>query len=273
MEAAVQQSSVDKQCLEIANKELLLENDRLSQQIISQDIVSTVMKCMSFNVDCMNMGLQRSDTCEKCSNLDAEFSKSKQAYDDLLINTLNLKNINDLKAQLQDKDMTICKLKDTIKYLRKNNKKEIVDQDRCDLPKRPRNAAWYKEKAMLAKAEQAFWLGISNPTIESSSTPPVRVNVPSKLPKKRTTPTTPTEDFLNEIMEVKTVFDQMEAAVQQSSVDKQCLEIANKELLLENDQLFQQIISQDIVSTVMKCMSFNVDCMNVGLQRSDSCEK
>nr|GEX63603.1 hypothetical protein [Tanacetum cinerariifolium] len=40
---------------------------------------------------------------------------------------------NDLKAQLKDTDMTIYKLKDTIKYLRKNNKKEIVDYDRCDL--------------------------------------------------------------------------------------------------------------------------------------------
>nr|GEV87815.1 retrovirus-related Pol polyprotein from transposon TNT 1-94 [Tanacetum cinerariifolium] len=40
---------------------------------------------------------------------------------------------NDLKAQLQDKDKTICKLKNTIKSLRKNNKEEIVDHDRCDL--------------------------------------------------------------------------------------------------------------------------------------------
>ncbi|GJW98068.1 hypothetical protein Tco_0179876 [Tanacetum coccineum] len=35
-------------------------------------------------------------------------------------------------------------------------------------------------------------------------------------------------DLLNEIMEVQIVFDQMDAAVQQSSVDKQCLEIAKK---------------------------------------------
>nr|GEU35554.1 integrase, catalytic region, zinc finger, CCHC-type, peptidase aspartic, catalytic [Tanacetum cinerariifolium] len=40
---------------------------------------------------------------------------------------------NDLKAQLQDKGTTICKLKDTIKSLRKNNKEEIVDHERCDL--------------------------------------------------------------------------------------------------------------------------------------------
>ncbi|GJZ34203.1 hypothetical protein Tco_0579639 [Tanacetum coccineum] len=109
-------------------------------------------------------------------------------------------------------------------------------------------------------AEQAFWFCISNPTIESSNKPPVKVEVPSELPKKRTTPDARTEgewgfehtkavfnneiipflkslkdifnvfdkDLLNEIMEVQTVFDQMEAAVQQSSVDKQCLEIAKK---------------------------------------------
>nr|GEY80534.1 hypothetical protein [Tanacetum cinerariifolium] len=40
---------------------------------------------------------------------------------------------NDLKAQLQDKDTTICKLKDTIKSLRNNNKEGILDHDRCDL--------------------------------------------------------------------------------------------------------------------------------------------
>nr|GEW26782.1 hypothetical protein [Tanacetum cinerariifolium] len=40
---------------------------------------------------------------------------------------------NDLKAQLKDKDTTICKLKDIIKSLRKNKKAEIIDHDRCDL--------------------------------------------------------------------------------------------------------------------------------------------
>ncbi|GKF59913.1 hypothetical protein Tco_0176699, partial [Tanacetum coccineum] len=53
--------------------------------------------------------------------------------------------------------------------------------------------------------------------------------------------------LLNEIMEVQTVCDQMDATVQWSSVDKQCLEIAKKELLLENDRLLQQIMSQDVL--------------------------
>ncbi|GJX05387.1 hypothetical protein Tco_0191303 [Tanacetum coccineum] len=41
--------------------------------------------------------------------------------------------INDLKARLQDKDTTICKLKDTIKSLRKNTKEENVNHDKCKL--------------------------------------------------------------------------------------------------------------------------------------------
>ncbi|GJT33455.1 retrovirus-related pol polyprotein from transposon TNT 1-94 [Tanacetum coccineum] len=50
------------------------------------------------------------------------------------------------------------------------------------------------------------------------------------------------KDLLNEITEVQTVFDQMEASVQQFSVDKKCLEIAKKEILLENDRLLQKVM-------------------------------
>ncbi|GJX57540.1 hypothetical protein Tco_0287437, partial [Tanacetum coccineum] len=62
-------------------------------------------------------------------------------------------------------------------------------------------------------------------------------------------------DLLNEIMEVQTVLNQMDDAVQQFSVDKQCLEIAKKELFLENDRLLQQIMSQDVLLTVMNSIS------------------
>ncbi|GJY90568.1 hypothetical protein Tco_0505764, partial [Tanacetum coccineum] len=41
--------------------------------------------------------------------------------------------INDLKARLQDKDNTICKLKATIKSLRENTKEENVNPDKCNL--------------------------------------------------------------------------------------------------------------------------------------------
>ncbi|GJV15211.1 retrovirus-related pol polyprotein from transposon TNT 1-94 [Tanacetum coccineum] len=144
MDAAVQQSSVDKQCLEIAKKELLLENDRLLQQIMSQDVLLTVMNYMSLIGESVNMEIKRNESCDKCFNLDAELLKSQNASNNLLksysqlekhcislelsiqlnqeifqkdesCNNQNaleilefLKN-NDLKAQLQDKDTTILK--------------------------------------------------------------------------------------------------------------------------------------------------------------------
>ncbi|GJW37073.1 retrovirus-related pol polyprotein from transposon TNT 1-94 [Tanacetum coccineum] len=160
--------SVDKKCLEMAKKEILLENDRLLQKIMSQDVLLTVMNSMSLNNDSVNIEMQKCDSCEKCLNLDAELSKSKQAYNDLLKNhsqlekhcislevSMQLKEevfendetcvtqnaveiqeyfeINDLKVRLQDKDTTICKLKDTIKSLTKNTKEENVNHDKCEL--------------------------------------------------------------------------------------------------------------------------------------------
>ncbi|GKB11910.1 hypothetical protein Tco_0845833 [Tanacetum coccineum] len=168
MEASVQQFSVDKKCLEIAKKEILLENDRLLQKVMSQDVLITVMNSMSLNNDSVNVKMQKCELCEKCLNLDAELSKSKQAYNDLLKNhsqlekhcislevSMQLKQevfqndescvnqnaveiqeyfeINDLKARLQDKDTTISKLKDTIKSLKMNTKEKNVNHDKCDL--------------------------------------------------------------------------------------------------------------------------------------------
>ncbi|GJW16661.1 retrovirus-related pol polyprotein from transposon TNT 1-94, partial [Tanacetum coccineum] len=135
---------------------------------MSQDVLLTVINSMSWNNDSVNVEMQTCDSCEKCLNLDAELSKSKQAYNDLLKNysqlekhcislevSMQLKQevfqnddscvnqnaveikeyfeINDLKARLQDKDKTICKLKATIKSLRENTKEENVNPDKCDL--------------------------------------------------------------------------------------------------------------------------------------------
>ncbi|GJW98359.1 hypothetical protein Tco_0180167 [Tanacetum coccineum] len=58
-------------------------------------------------------------------------------------------------------------------------------------------------------------------------------------------------DLLNEITEVKTVFNQLEAVVDQCSVDKKLFEIEKKELKLENERVLEHIICQDVVNTVM----------------------
>ncbi|GJU66356.1 retrovirus-related pol polyprotein from transposon TNT 1-94 [Tanacetum coccineum] len=195
MEASVQQFSIDKKCLEIAKKEILLENDRLLQKIVSQDVMLTVMNSMSLNNDSVYMNLQKCDLCEMCLNLDAELSKSKQAYSDLLKNhsqlekhcislelSMQLKQevfqndksyvsqnvveipeyfvINDLKARLQDKDTTICKLKDTIKSLEKNTKEKNVHHEKCDLE--PINEEMENSVATLLSENEQLWNEINH---------------------------------------------------------------------------------------------------------------
>nr|GEU67756.1 integrase, catalytic region, zinc finger, CCHC-type, peptidase aspartic, catalytic [Tanacetum cinerariifolium] len=78
-------------------------------------------------------------------------------------------------------------------------------------------------------------------------------------------------DLLNKIMEVQTVFDQMDIVVQQSSSGKQCLEIAKKELLLENDRLLQQIMSENVLLTMMNYMSLIGDTVTMDRNRKESC--
>ncbi|GJR41384.1 retrovirus-related pol polyprotein from transposon TNT 1-94, partial [Tanacetum coccineum] len=133
MKAVVQQCSVDKQCFEIHKKELFLDNDQLLQQIMSHDVLLTVMNSITVYGDSMNLEMQRSKSCDKCFDLDVELWK-KQKCDKSCDNKNALQipeyfKSNDLKAQLQAKDTTIRKLKDRIKSMRENDKEEKVKQD------------------------------------------------------------------------------------------------------------------------------------------------
>nr|GEZ29710.1 hypothetical protein [Tanacetum cinerariifolium] len=168
MDTAVQQSSVDKHCLEIAKKELFLENDLLLHQIMSQDVLLTVMNSMSLIDESVNVQRKRNESCDMCFNLEAELLKSQNTHNDILKRCSQLekhcislessiqlnqeifqkdescdnkkaleipeffKN-NDLKAQLQDKYTTICKLKDIIKSLREKSKNENVNYDYVEI--------------------------------------------------------------------------------------------------------------------------------------------
>nr|GEW16323.1 RNA-directed DNA polymerase, eukaryota [Tanacetum cinerariifolium] len=108
---------------------------------------------------------------------------------------------------------------------------------------------------------------------------PVRIEAPSELPKvslvneslkklkyhlasfdkvvkKKTISDAITVD---EITEVQAIFNQMEAAVDQCSVDKNSFEIQIKQLCIDNDQLLNQIKSQEIVHIVVN----SVDILDV----------
>ncbi|GJW28656.1 hypothetical protein Tco_0045531 [Tanacetum coccineum] len=140
---------------------------------------------------------------------------------------------------------------------------------------------------MQLYGEQAFWLPLSNPKYEQLDIiqTPVEIEIPEELPKislvktsfqklknhlssfdkvmkVRTTPDAITEgswDFENglhnELNEVKTVFNQMEAAVEQCSVDKKYFNIQKKEVSLDNDRLLDHIICLDVMNIVMHANS------------------
>ncbi|GKD09532.1 hypothetical protein Tco_1189217 [Tanacetum coccineum] len=127
---------------------------------MSQDVLLTVMNSMSLLGESVNIDGQRKESC----NLEAELLKSQNAFNDILkrysqlerhcislessiqlnqaifqkdkyydnqnaLEILEFFENNDLKAQLQDKDTTICKSKDIIKSMRAKSKEENVNYD------------------------------------------------------------------------------------------------------------------------------------------------
>ncbi|GJW94339.1 hypothetical protein Tco_0174011 [Tanacetum coccineum] len=97
MEAPVQQYHVDKQCFEIQKKQILFENDRLLDQIISQDIVNIVVNSFvdpntSVNVNssvAMIKSVNYMEIYNKCHELEAGLIKQhnmveKDEYNRLL---------------------------------------------------------------------------------------------------------------------------------------------------------------------------------------------
>ncbi|GKA13337.1 hypothetical protein Tco_0692983 [Tanacetum coccineum] len=70
--------------------------------------------------------MQNSESCVKCVDLDAELLNKQNAYNDL---SKKYFENNNLKAQLQAKDTTICKLKEHIKTMRENDKEKKVKHE------------------------------------------------------------------------------------------------------------------------------------------------
>ncbi|GJZ68239.1 hypothetical protein Tco_0631479 [Tanacetum coccineum] len=168
---------VDKQCFEIQKKQFLIENDRLLDQIISEDIVNIVVNSSldintSVNVNssvAMNDSVNYVEMCNKCLEVEAELIKQHNIVEKYEYNRLSkssskleqhcislelamqlnkqifqknntsvnqtepsfdqLFELNNLKAELQVKDITIKKLKANIKRLNKASTTNSVKKD------------------------------------------------------------------------------------------------------------------------------------------------
>ncbi|GJS48455.1 retrovirus-related pol polyprotein from transposon TNT 1-94 [Tanacetum coccineum] len=75
--------------------------------------------------------------------------------------------------------------------------------------------------------------------------------------------------LLDEIIKVQTIFNQMEAVVDQCSVDKNTFEIQIKQLSIDNDQLLKQIMSQEFMHIVVNY----VDSLDVKKSCVNECNK
>ncbi|GJV50155.1 hypothetical protein Tco_1440367 [Tanacetum coccineum] len=98
---------------------------------MSQDVMICVMNSTAVFSDSENLEIKKSESCNKCLDLEDERVKKKNMVErDVYTEHSNkyFKN-NDLKAQLQAKDTTIYKLKEHLKSMRENKKEEKVKQE------------------------------------------------------------------------------------------------------------------------------------------------
>nr|GEU39832.1 putative reverse transcriptase domain-containing protein [Tanacetum cinerariifolium] len=161
MEQTVEQHCVEKNKFQDKMKDILKENERLLEQAISTDIVNIVVNA---NV---NYACKTANGCERRVTIETELQRDfikKECYDKLFKQFTTLKKhcislevdnqlkqeifqrnhsfsqqsaptfdqlfeINDLKAQSQEKDTVIMKLKERIKSLSGNVKEEKIKRE------------------------------------------------------------------------------------------------------------------------------------------------
>ncbi|GJS19841.1 hypothetical protein Tco_0448473 [Tanacetum coccineum] len=165
IESVVDQCSIDKNVFEIQIKQLRIDNDQLLNQIMSQEI----MHIFANSVDIFDVKKSCVNDCSKCLVLETEIFKKKdfiekEAYDKLVKSYSNLEKhcislelatqlnqeifqrenfgenlnaptfnqlfeINELKAQSQEKNTVIRKLKERIKSFSRKDSVENVKKD------------------------------------------------------------------------------------------------------------------------------------------------
>ncbi|GJV51660.1 hypothetical protein Tco_1447401, partial [Tanacetum coccineum] len=133
MEDVVDQCSVDKNVFEIQIKQLRIDNDQLLNQIMSQEIVHIVANSadiLDVKKSCVNDCKKHCISLELATQLNQAIFQRENSSEKLNVPTFNqLFEINELKAQSQEKDTVIRKLKDRIKSLSAKDSVEKVKKD------------------------------------------------------------------------------------------------------------------------------------------------
>ncbi|GJT23081.1 hypothetical protein Tco_0893018 [Tanacetum coccineum] len=143
MEAAVDQCSIDKNVFEIQIKQLRIDNDQLLNQIIKcLELETEILKKKDFiEKEAYDKLVKSYSTLEKhcislelATQLNQEIFQRENSGENLNAPTFNqLLEINELKAQSQEKDTVIRKLKDRIKSLSGKDNVENVKKGIDDI--------------------------------------------------------------------------------------------------------------------------------------------
>ncbi|GKC61677.1 hypothetical protein Tco_1089275 [Tanacetum coccineum] len=136
MEQAVEQHRLESKTFEVKMNQVLNENERLLEQVISKDIVNILVNS-SVNIASVNV-----HECEKCLKLETELLNKKDFIEkeiyDKLDNSISNQSassfdqffeLNELKAQSQEKDTVIKKLKERIKSLSGKMNEDKIKKD------------------------------------------------------------------------------------------------------------------------------------------------
>ncbi|GJU73077.1 retrovirus-related pol polyprotein from transposon TNT 1-94 [Tanacetum coccineum] len=161
MEQAVEQHRLESKTFEVKMNQVLNENERLLEQVLSKDIVNIIVNS---SVDNSDVNVRE---CEKCLNLETELQTDfveKEIYDKLFKSFTTLEKhcislevdtqlnqeifqrdnsvsnqsapsfdqlfeLNELKAQSQEKDTVIKKLKERIKALSGKKNEDKIKQE------------------------------------------------------------------------------------------------------------------------------------------------
>ncbi|GJT29153.1 hypothetical protein Tco_0909428 [Tanacetum coccineum] len=108
--------------------------------------------------------------------------------------------------------------------------------------------------------EQAFWLQTSHPNTDQSTSSSVKIKAPRELSKTlKDIFNVFDKDLLNEVTEVQTVFNQMEAAVQQYFVDKQYVMICVMNSIAVFDDVNVEMQSSE---SCVKCLDLDAELLN-----------
>ncbi|GJT18127.1 hypothetical protein Tco_0876833 [Tanacetum coccineum] len=201
-------------------------------------------------------------------------------------NPFHLRKAQRIKPTLYDGSV-IAKEHDVISVIDDKETLILEEESRSKMLDKTNDPISIKQKINISPIDYSTTSFLVEASVKSHT--PVRIEAPSELPKvslvneslkklkyqlasfdkivkKKTTSNAITID---EITEVQTIFNQMEAVVDQCFVDKNGFEIQIKQLSIDNDQLLKQIMSQEIVHIDVSSM----DILNVNKSCVDECNK